>query len=35
MPLPAGAPKPPKKLHQELKGGMGGPSGGDRFGLNW
>ncbi len=35
MPLPAGAPKPPKKQHAELKGGTGGPSGGERFGLNW
>jgi ribosomal protein S1 len=35
LPLPPGAPKPPKKLHKELKGGTGGPSGGDKFGLNW
>lgn len=35
MPLPPGAPKPPKRLHKELKGGTGGPSGGQRFGLNW
>jgi small subunit ribosomal protein S1 len=34
-PLPAGALKPPKKKHKELKGGIGGPSGGERFGLNW
>jgi small subunit ribosomal protein S1 len=35
MPLPADAPKPPRKRHQELKGGTGGSSGGDKFGLNW
>jgi small subunit ribosomal protein S1 len=35
MPLPEGAPKPPKKRNQELKGGIGGPSGGEKFGLNW
>lgn len=35
MPLPADAPKPPRKRHQELKGGIGGPSGGEKFGLNW
>jgi ribosomal protein S1 len=35
MPLPAGAPKTPKKRHQELKGGVGKPSGGEKFGLNW
>lgn len=35
MPLPADAPKPPRKRNQELKGGTGGPSGGDRFGLKW
>jgi predicted RNA-binding protein with RPS1 domain len=35
MPLPPGAPKAPKKQHAELKGGTGGPSGGERFGLNW
>jgi small subunit ribosomal protein S1 len=35
MPLPADAPKAPKKLHKELKGGTGGPSGGEKFGLNW
>jgi ribosomal protein S1 len=35
MPLPADAPKPPKKKPQHLKGGIGSPSGGDRFGLNW
>jgi small subunit ribosomal protein S1 len=34
MPLPADAPKPPKK-RQQLKGGIGGPSGGEKFGLNW
>jgi small subunit ribosomal protein S1 len=35
MPLPADAPKAPKKRHQELKGGTSTPSGGERFGLNW
>jgi small subunit ribosomal protein S1 len=35
LPLPADAPKPPKKKAAQLKGGIGGPSGGDRFGLNW
>ena len=35
VPLPADAPKPPRKRHQELKGGIGGPSGGEKFGLNW
>ena len=35
MPLPAGAPKAPRKQHQDLKGGIGGPSGGEKFGLNW
>lgn len=35
MPLPADAPKAPPKRRQELKGGIGGPSGGERFGLNW
>jgi predicted RNA-binding protein with RPS1 domain len=35
VPLPADAPKPPKKKHAQLKGGIGGPSGGDKFGLNW
>jgi small subunit ribosomal protein S1 len=35
MPLPADAPKPPRKRSQELKGGIGGPSGGEKFGLNW
>ena len=35
LPLPEGAPKPPKKRHQELKGGSGGPSGGEKFGLRW
>src|SRR4051812_23708277 len=35
MPLPAGAPKPPRKRNQELKGGTSGPSGGDKFGLKW
>jgi small subunit ribosomal protein S1 len=35
MPLPADAPKAPKKKHAQLKGGIGGPSGGEKFGLNW
>jgi small subunit ribosomal protein S1 len=35
MPLPADAPKPPKKRAANLKGGIGGPSGGEKFGLNW
>lgn len=35
MPLPADAPKPPRKRNQELKGGSGGPTGGDKFGLKW
>ena len=35
LPLPAGAPKAPPKRHAELKGGIGGPSGGAKFGLNW
>lgn len=35
LPLPADAPKPPKKKAANLKGGIGGPSGGQQFGLNW
>jgi small subunit ribosomal protein S1 len=35
MPLPTDAPKPPRKNMQQLKGGIGGPSGGEKFGLNW
>jgi small subunit ribosomal protein S1 len=35
LPLPADAPKPPRKQAQQLKGGIGGPSGGEKFGLNW
>jgi small subunit ribosomal protein S1 len=35
MPLPADAPKPPKTRATNLKGGIGGPSGGEKFGLNW
>lgn len=35
LPPPADAPKPPKKRHQELKGGTGTASGGERFGLKW
>lgn len=33
--LPADAPKAPKKTNKPLKGGTGGPSGGEKFGLNW
>ena len=33
--LPEGAPKPPRKKQHQLKGGIGGPSGGEKFGLNW
>ena len=35
VPLPADAPKPPRKKQQQLKGGIEGPSGGEKFGLNW
>jgi small subunit ribosomal protein S1 len=35
LPLPADAPKPPKKQAKHLKGGIGGPSGGEKFGLHW
>ncbi len=35
LPLPEGAPKPPRKRNEELKGGTGRPSGGDKFGLKW
>jgi small subunit ribosomal protein S1 len=35
LPLPPEAPKPPRKTAQQLKGGIGGPSGGEKFGLNW
>jgi small subunit ribosomal protein S1 len=35
MPLPPDAPKVPRKTNQPLKGGIGGPSGGEKFGLNW
>jgi small subunit ribosomal protein S1 len=35
MPLPTDAPKPPRKKPQQLKGGIGGPTGGEKFGLNW
>jgi small subunit ribosomal protein S1 len=35
LPLPADAPKPPRKTHDQLKGGISGPSGGEHFGLNW
>jgi predicted RNA-binding protein with RPS1 domain len=33
--LPADAPKAPRKSSHPLKGGIGGPSGGEKFGLNW
>jgi small subunit ribosomal protein S1 len=32
---PPDAPKQPRKSNQPLKGGTGGPSGGEKFGLNW
>lgn len=32
---PPGAPKPPRKKDQHLRGGISGPSGGEQFGLNW
>jgi len=35
LPLPADAPKPPAKTNQQLKGGTGGPTGGEQFGLKW
>jgi predicted RNA-binding protein with RPS1 domain len=35
MPLPADAPKAPTRKAANLKGGIGGPSGGEKFGLNW
>lgn len=35
MALPADAPKAPRKRAEQLKGGTGGPSGGQKFGLNW
>ena len=35
LPLPADAPKPPAKKHGQLKGGTGGPAGGEKFGLKW
>jgi small subunit ribosomal protein S1 len=35
MPLPADAPRAPRERNQELKGGIGGPSGGEKFGLTW
>jgi small subunit ribosomal protein S1 len=35
VPLPADAPKPPKQRAANLKGGIGGPSGGEKFGLHW
>ena len=33
--LPPGAPKPPRKTNQPLKGGTTRPSDGEKFGLNW
>jgi len=35
LPLLPDAPKPPAKKHQQLKGGTGGPTGGEQFGLKW
>jgi small subunit ribosomal protein S1 len=35
MAPPPDAPKAPRKRAEQLKGGTGGPSGGDKFGLNW
>jgi ribosomal protein S1 len=35
MAPPADAPKAPRKRTEQLKGGVGQPSGGDKFGLNW
>ncbi len=35
MPLPADAPKAPQKRAHDLKGGTGGASGGEKFGLKW
>jgi small subunit ribosomal protein S1 len=35
LPPPPDAPKPPRKKAQRLKGGISGPSGGDKFGLKW
>jgi small subunit ribosomal protein S1 len=35
MELPPDAPKTPRKRAEQLKGGTGGPSGGEKFGLNW
>lgn len=35
LPLPADAPKSPPRRHKQLKGGLGGPSGGSQFGLKW
>jgi ribosomal protein S1 len=32
---PPDAPKAPRKRNEQLKGGVGQPSGGDKFGLNW
>lgn len=32
---PPDAPKAPRQRSQPLKGGIGGPSGGEKFGLNW
>ena len=35
LPPPPDAPKPPPRKHKQLKGGLGGPSGGEQFGLKW
>ncbi len=35
LPLPADAPQPPRLKQGQLKGGISGPSGGEKFGLNW
>jgi small subunit ribosomal protein S1 len=34
-PPPAGTRQPPKRKQTHLKGGVGGPSGGEQFGLHW
>jgi hypothetical protein len=35
LPLPADAPKAPTTERTHLKGGVGRPSDGEKFGLNW
>ena len=32
---PEEPPKPARKVDPNLKGGIGGPSGGEKFGLKW